>query len=81
MNIIEQRLQQCRSGARIDYASKSDFWFASRPVQTGALGTGPIRFGCWLWRNQCMGVTIYQDLDVIGPSNPLYAEMLTKRDA
>jgi hypothetical protein len=28
-----------------------------------------------------MGITIYQDLDVIHPGHHLYAEMLTKRGA
>ena len=42
--------------------SYTDIWFAWRPVRIGALSTGPYRWLCWLWRNRCMGVTIYQDL-------------------
>ncbi len=46
--------------------SAQETWFAWYPVQTGALA--PDFFSSWMWlkrvwRNKCMGVTIYQPLD------------------
>ena len=55
MNIIDELLKDPANHSR------SDFWFAWRPVRIGALGTGPFRWLKKLWRNQCCGVTIYQD--------------------
>ena len=45
-------------------ASKSDEWFAWRPVRTGALGTGQWAWMKRLWRNKCCGVVIYQPLNL-----------------
>jgi hypothetical protein len=44
------------------HASASDTWFAWHPVRLGALGTGRLAWMRRLWRNRCLGVTIYQDL-------------------
>ena len=44
-------------------ASTTDTWFAWRPVRRGALGTGRWVWLRRVWRNRCMGATIYQDLD------------------
>lgn len=63
MSEIDMRIAAIKDGSRPDWASRSDRWFAWQPVRVGALGTGPLRVGCWLWRNQCCGVTIYQDLE------------------
>lgn len=45
-------------------ASQSDIWFAWYPVRTGALGTGRWVWLCKVWRNRCLGATIYQTLPV-----------------
>ncbi len=42
--------------------SRSDTWFAWYPVRVGALGTGRLIWLERVWRNRCMGVTIYQSL-------------------
>lgn len=43
--------------------SVSDEWFAWYPVKLGALGRGGWAWWRKVWRNRCMGVTIYQDLE------------------
>jgi len=47
--------------------NEEDIWFAWRPVRSGALGTGRWLWLQKVWRNRCMGATIYQSLDVIYP--------------
>lgn len=42
--------------------SITDTWFAWYPVRIGALSTGPYVWLRRVWRNRCMGVTIYQRL-------------------
>ena len=49
--------------ARPEWASKSDVWFAWFPVSLGAFGMGDIVWLKKVWRNRCMGATIYQDLE------------------
>lgn len=49
-----------------EWRSKSDIWFAWYPVHLGALGTGRLAWRERLWRNRCMGVTIYQTLKTAG---------------
>lgn len=46
--------------------STSDIWFAWHPVNLGALGTGRRVWLRRVWRNRCMGVTIYQTLATAG---------------
>lgn len=48
---------------RASDASKSDVWFAWRPVQVGALGHGGWVWMRRVWRNRCCGVVIYQMVD------------------
>lgn len=43
--------------------SVSDVWFAWYPVRLGALGTDRIVWLRRVWRNRCMGCTIYQPLE------------------
>lgn len=43
--------------------SRTDIWFAWRPVMLGALGMGRIVWLRPVWRNRCCGVTIYQEAD------------------
>lgn len=62
---IDERLAAVRSGARPDWRSRSDTWFAWRPVRLGALGTGPWVWLRRVWRNRCAGITIYQSLHLI----------------
>lgn len=44
-------------------ASRDDTWFAWYPVRIGALSTGRYVWLQRVWRNRCMGCTIYQPLD------------------
>ena len=60
---LDRRIETTRLGLTPGYASKSDEWFAWYPVRTGALGTGGVAWLRRVWRNRCMGVTIYQILD------------------
>jgi len=62
---IDRRIASTAAGFTPQWASRSDTWFAWRPVFTGALGM--IGGGRLVWlrrvyRNRCMGVTIYQEL-------------------
>lgn len=43
--------------------SVDDTWFAWYPVRTGALGTGRVVWLQRVWRNRCMGATIYQPME------------------
>ena len=60
---IDRRIAQVQLSLRPDWASKSGIWFAWRPVFTGALGGGKLVWLKRVWRNRCMGVTIYQELE------------------
>ena len=44
-----------------------DKWYAWHPVRLGAFGTGKVVFMEHVARNRCMGVTIYQPLDIVNP--------------
>lgn len=44
--------------------NKENIWFAWYPVRLGALGTGRLVWLKRVWRNECMGVTIYQPLEM-----------------
>ena len=57
------RIREANPAGTESWASLSDTWFAWYPVRVGALGTGSWRWMCRLWRNRCLGVTIYQDLE------------------
>jgi len=59
---IDRRIELVKLGFRPDWASQSEIWFAWHPVFTGALGTGKLVWLKRVWRNRCMGVTIYQEL-------------------
>lgn len=63
IDTISQRIQSTRAGLTPQWGGRSDVWFAWRPVRLGALGSGPLVWLRRVWRNRCMGVTIYQDLD------------------
>jgi hypothetical protein len=43
--------------------NKEDIWFAWFPVRLGALGNGKIAWMRKVWRNRCLGATIYQDIE------------------
>jgi hypothetical protein len=43
-----------------EWRSRQDYWFAWYPVRFGALGTGRLVWLKTVWRNRCMGATIYQ---------------------
>lgn len=62
MSEIERRLAAVQSGPYPDWLSRSDAWFAWYPVRTGALGGGDWIWLRRVWRNRCLGVTIYQPL-------------------
>ncbi len=58
---LEHRLAMVRTSWQPHpWRSRTDAWFAWRPVRLGALGTGRCVWLRWLWRNRCCGVTIYQ---------------------
>lgn len=40
-----------------------DIWFAWRPVRLGALRGGSFVWLRHIARNQCLGVTLYQDIE------------------
>ena len=44
--------------------NKENIWFAWYPVRLGELGTGRRVWLQYVWRNECMGVTIYQPLEM-----------------
>ncbi len=58
-------------------SNKSDEWFAWYPVRTGALSTGHWVWLKRVWRNRCMGVTIYQPLEVARKATKALHEILT----
>ena len=62
MSELDWRMEQVRIGIRPDWKSRTDTWFAWRPVRLGALGTGRLVWLRHVWRNRCFGVTIYQEL-------------------
>jgi hypothetical protein len=57
--------------------SRSDVWFAWRPVRSGALGAGPWLWWRHVWRNRCRGVTIYQPLDLVREPSPFETALMT----
>jgi len=61
---LDARIEMVRRGERPDWMPQSDFWWASEPIRTGALGTGREAHMEWVWRNRALGVTIYQPIGI-----------------